>query len=303
MTRMAVAVVNLNTREHLRVCLRTALAAAAREIVVADNGSSDGSLEMVRAEYPGVRLQVHSENPGYGAASNRAIAACTSPYVLLLNSDTEIRPGALEALTAYLDEQPESGIAGPRLLNPDGTLQPSCYPFPGSLAWLLDNNTLSRSVGVVPGLRDLCYRTSPHDRARPVPFVKGAALAIRRTAFDEVRGFDESFFMYAEEVDLCYRLGAAGWEIHFAPVTDVTHVGGASTRQVRTAMAIEHYRADLRFYRRHYAPARVASLVALHKLNLVARLVRDSVSLRSARADRPNVAEDLAAWKRLLLEG
>lgn len=303
MTPMAVAIVNLNTREPLRACLQTVIAEAPPEIVVADNGSTDGSIEMVQAEFPAVRIQVHPENPGYGTAANRAIAACRSPYVLLLNSDTELRPGALAGLAEYLDRHAQVGIVGPRLVDPDGTLQPSCYPFPGSLAWLLDNNTLSAVVRGVPGLRDQCLRTSPHDKAQRVPFVKGAALAIRREAFDRVRGFDETFFMYAEEVDLCYRLLLAGWETHFAPVTDVTHLGGASTNQVRTAMTVEHYLGEMRFYRRHYSPLRVAGLIALHKMIVLSRLIRDSVRLRLARGAARGIAEDVAAWKRLLLGG
>lgn len=301
MAPMSVAVVNFNTHHHLHACLATVLAEGPAEVVVADNGSTDGSVEMLRAEYPDVRLQVHPHNPGYGTAANHAIGSCRSPYVLLLNSDTELRPGALRALGGHLDRHPRAALVGPRLLNPDGTLQPSCYPFPGSLAWLVENGTPAFVTARVPRLRRRSLRTWAHDTIRQVPFVQGAAIAIRRSAFDQVGGFDDGFFMYAEEADLCLRLAAAGWEIHFAPVTDVTHAGEASTGQQRTEMVIEHYRADLRFYRRHYPAAQVAALVALRKGIVLARLLRDAIRLECLPGRNPGLAEDVAAWKRLLI--
>ncbi|HEX6104576.1 MAG TPA: glycosyltransferase family 2 protein, partial [Gemmatimonadales bacterium] len=233
---MAVAIVSWNTRELLRRCLESALAEGAAEIVVVDNGSSDGSVEMVRDQFPRVRLEVRPENPGYGAASNIAFGLCSAEYVLLLNSDTAIHPGALAALVEHLDRNPRAGIVGPRLLNADGTLQKSVFPFPSPLVPLVKRRPVADVVGVVPWLRDEFVGSWAHDRARRAPWVLGAALAIRRTAFDGTGGFDESFVMYFEEVDLCYRLRQAGWEIHFTPAAEVTHVGGASTSQRRPEM-------------------------------------------------------------------
>src|SRR5262249_11131009 len=150
-------------------------------------------------------------------------------YVLLLNSDTLLAPGALAALAQYLDAHPRAAIAGPRLRNADGSLQPSCHPFLGTMQSFLEKSVVARALARLPVVRDhYLLVNSSHAAPRVVPWVLGAALAIRRSAFDQVGGFDESFFLYAEEVDLCYRLKAAGWEVHFAPVTDVVHVGGAS---------------------------------------------------------------------------
>src|SRR5262245_26457705 len=130
-TPIAVIIVNYNTCEHLRACLETVLAEAPSEVIVVDNASSDDSAQMVRAHYPWVVLCANKTNLGYGAASNQAIARCTAKHVLLLNSDTLLPVGALQALSTYLDRHPRAAIVGPRLVNSDGTLQASCYPFPG----------------------------------------------------------------------------------------------------------------------------------------------------------------------------
>src|SRR5262249_32929400 len=160
-------------------------------------------------------LHANKRNLGYGAAANQAVASCTAEYVLLLNSDTLLSSGALKALGDYLDLHPRAAIVGPRLVNSDGTLQASCYPFAGTLEWFLDNDACVQLIRYVPVLRNHCLRTWSHTYARAVPCVKGAALAIRREAFDAVGGFDESFFMYFEEMDLCHRLEAIGWQVHF----------------------------------------------------------------------------------------
>lgn len=252
MDRFAVVVVSYNTREDLRACLRSVAAARPGEVVVADNGSTDGSRAMVREQFPAVTLLCLDENPGYGGAANRAIAATSTPYVFLLNSDTLIAPDALAALGAYLDARPGVAIAGPRLRNPDGSLQPSCYPFPGSLRWAFDNDDVGRVLGRIPALREFSLRTWAHSRSRCVPWVKGAALAIRRSAFEDIGGFDTSFFMYHEETDLCYRLAEAGWEVHFAPVTDVAHTGGTSAAQWQREMDAALVESAVHFHRKHY---------------------------------------------------
>jgi N-acetylglucosaminyl-diphospho-decaprenol L-rhamnosyltransferase len=302
MTPIAVVIVNYNTGEHLRACLSTVLAEAPSELLVVDNASSDGSVEMVQAEFPQVMLQPNKTNLGYGAAANQAIANCRAGYVLLLNADTLLQPGALVALAAYLDEHPRAAVVGPRLVGSDGALQVSCYPFPTPLNTLVDISILGRLVRYVPIFRKRHLRTWPHAHPRVVPWVKGAALAIRREAFDAVGGFDESFFMFTEEVDLCYRLNAVGWEIHFAPVTSIVHVGGASTIQRQPEMGIQVFASILQFYQRHSSRVRLAQVVIIIKGLMLARLVRDTMLLWITR-DRKKRAEilvDMEAWRRVL---
>ena len=300
---MATVVVSYNTRQLLRICLKAIHLQSPSEVVVIDNASVDGSGEMVEAEFPGVTLLRNGTNMGYGAAANRAISICSADYILLLNSDAFLQPGSLRQLSAYLDQNPRTAIAGPRLVNLDGTLQASCFPFPTPLDVLLDVSNSYRVLRRVPVLRDHVLRTWAHAKAHRVPWVLGAALAIRREALEEVGGFDESFFMYFEEVDLCYRLSKLGWQVDFAPVTDILHVGGASTQQVRSDMAIQLFSSLAHFYSRHYSRTRLVELALLLKLVALARLVRDRVLIHFARdpLERANVAGDLAAWRALLV--
>lgn len=303
MASIAVVIVNYNTREYLRECLAAVLSQSTDQVIVVDNASSDGSAEMVRAWYPSVKLYDNAFNRGYGAAANQAMAACTAEYVLLLNSDTVAHNGALDALTTYLEQHPGVGIVGPRLVNPDGTLQPSCYAFPGTLKWFLHYEVPGQLIRRVPILRNYQEHTWPHAEAQPVPWVMGAAIAIRREAFGAVGGFDESFFMYCEETDLCYRLQTAGWQVHFAPVATVMHVGQASTKQYRTEMAVQHIASRLLFYRRHYSTLRFGLLAVMMKGTVLARLLFDSYRRLLARdsSQSAGMAADIAAWQRVLI--
>ena len=299
---MAVAIISWNTRELLRRCLTTIMYDAPDEVVVVDNGSSDGSIAMVRDEFPGVRLRVLTENPGYGAASNVAFTLCSAEYVLLLNSDTELRPGALAALVAHLDRCPRAGIVGPRLLNPDGSLQKSTFPFPSPLVPFVKRRPMADLVGLVPVLRDAFVGAWAHDHTRRVPWVLGAALAIRREAYERVGGFDESYVMYYEEVDLCYRLRRAGWETHFTPATEITHVGGASTSQRRPEMLARLGVSAVEFHRRHHRGLMRAAAIGLVRATLRYRYCRDWLGHRFARRepDRRLAGENLAAWRNIL---
>jgi len=302
MTSIAVAIVNFNTRDYLDACLQTIRREAPPQTVVVDNGSTDGSIEMVRARHSWVELDLAPANRGYGAAANRAIARCKAPYVLLLNSDTGLEYGALASLTAYMDAHPKAALIGPRVVNPDATLQPSCFPFPTPLTAFLSETDLGYLLRFIPVLRHRYLRTWPHDRTRDVPWVRGAALAIRRDAFEELRGFDERFHMYFEEVDLCYRCRTAGWEVHFAPVTTVVHHAGVSTRQRRAAMLAHYYESMFLFYRQHYSTSRLARLRSVLRGVALARLARDTLrlSLSHAQATRRRLSEDVVLWRELL---
>ena len=298
MTNLTIVVVNYNTRRHLRECLASIVASQRNdargfgdreaerkvaEIVVVDNASSDGSVEMVRADFPQVVLQVNSANLGYGAAANQAIAQCEADYVLLLNSDTRLEPGVAGALQSYLDRHPQVAIAGPRLQNPDGTVQASCYPAPTPLNLFLEESRLGRLAAHIPGLRQRYLRTWRHDKVKAVPWVLGAVLAIRRDAFIAVGGFDPAFYMYFEEIDLCRRLWAKGWHIHFAPVGTVVHFGGASTDQHYAQMQAQLFESTQLFYARHYSRGQAWLLRLLMIPVLVARLVQDTVRYARAR--------------------
>lgn len=248
----SIIIVNWNTRELLAHCLqslrrsaRTARPATC-EIVVVDNASSDGSAQMVPDEFPEVRLIANPHNVGFAQANNQAIRESRGRYVTLLNSDTEVRPGALEAMLEFLEGHPVAAGCGPRLLNGDGSLQPSCHPMltPGREFWRL--MFLDRIWRRATYAQHRWDQTTP----RRVEVIKGACLMLRREALEQVGLLDERYFMYTEEMDLCYRLLQAGWELWWVPQAAVTHYGEASTRQIADDMYVQLYHSKAQFHRK-----------------------------------------------------
>jgi N-acetylglucosaminyl-diphospho-decaprenol L-rhamnosyltransferase len=288
---IGVAVVSYNTAPLLRRCLASVLADASGPVLVIDNCSTDGSADLVRREFPGVRLRAEQENRGYGAAANQAIEDLGTRYALLLNADTQVMPGALTALAAYLDDHPRVALAGPRLVTAAGRYEPSAHQFPGALALLLQESGLRRRLGLA---------RRGEWRARPVDWILGAALALRREAFQGVGGFDEGYFLYQEEVDLCFRMLAAGWETHYAPVATVLHVGGASTSQ-RHAETFGHFvRSTRRFAHLRLSRVNAIGVHGVLAAVLMARLARDGARLGWVRdaERRKGLRRQTAAWLR-----
>ncbi len=304
MGELAVAIVNYNTRNLLRDCLLSVLDERPREVVVVDNASQDESVTLVRSHFPQVTLLTNATNVGFGAAANRAIAACTAPAVLLLNSDTRLCPGALRALARVLDREPHVGIVGPRLIGPDGRLQQSCFPFPTPFNRFLELNSLPTIIRALPVVRERYPRTWRHDRPRVVPWVLGAALAIRREAFATAGGFDEALFMYFEETDLCRRLLASGWRTLFTPEATVVHVGGASTVQDRERMISQLFASLDLFYQRHYTRRQRRQLSWVIITGMLAKIARD-IARRAVARDvhlRDSLGADLRIWRRILAD-
>jgi GT2 family glycosyltransferase len=286
---ISVVIVSYNSRELLRACLASIESEQSGQVTVIDNVSSDGSDEMVAGDFPWVSLIKCKKNEGYGAAANLAIASCSSKYVLLLNGDTLLQPGSLQALNDYLDEHPQVAIVGPTLVKPDGTRQASWFPFPTPLQILLRETSLSK---ILP---DNLSSDVP-DVARAVPWVLGAALAIRRVAFESIGGFDRSFFMYYEEVDLCYRLKQSGWQIHFTPAAAVAHIGGASTKQQWMAMAIQLYKSLCHFYKKHYSRVQSFQLKLVLTYLMLRNIVKDA--LKSIhRTDLDELSHPTGDWR------
>ncbi len=250
---ISVAVISYNARHHLEACLASIQAENAMDVIVVDNGSTDGSIEMVQTRFPQFRLHVCDTNVGYGAAANTAVASSQAEYVLLLNSDTLLQSGALDDLCCYLDRHPRCGIVGPRMLNPDGSLQPSCYSFPTPFNLLVRYTSLGILFWRLPYLKRRHLHGWDHSCSMVVPWVLGAAIVVRREAFVAINGFDDSFFMYSEDVDLCYRMHRANWEVRYCPRAEVVHVREGSTAQYREAMQAQLYASRDRYYRMHYS--------------------------------------------------
>ena len=246
---LSILIVNWNTRQDLLRCLASITAnppACPFEIVVFDNASIDNSADAVSAQYPQVRLEAGNENLGFARANNRAASTAHGVYWLLLNPDTVVHPGAIDALLEYLEKQPRVAAVGPRLINPDGSLQLSIERLPSLFRewWRLFH--LDRVYPVSRYTREVLDSQVP----QRVEVLKGACMLLRANAVMPLGLFDEDYFVYSEEIDLCDRLGKAGWELHWLPKAIVTHTGGQSTSQVADRMFLELYRNKIKFFRK-----------------------------------------------------
>ena len=269
---VAVAVVSWNTREALARCL-SSLAPEAESgrasVHVVDNGSSDGSPALVRERFPWAELSEPGENLGYGRAVNLVAERTSTPWLAASNADVELEPGALEALLAAADGR--TGAVAPRLILPDGSTQHSVYGFP-TLELLVAFNAGLHRVGPRLGDRLLLEGRWDPSRRRVVPWAVGAFLLLRREAFDAVGGFDPAQWMYAEDLDLGWRLGRAGWQVVYQPDARVRHASGAAARQAFGERPYERWMAaTYDWIERRYGRRR--RLVAA-SLNLAGALAR-----------------------------
>lgn len=272
---VSVAVVSFNTRELTLRCLAATEAAAAgadARLTLVDNGSSDDTVEAVQRAYPAWRVLVAPENPGYGAALNRAFAAAPGAYCLALNSDVLLRADALRLLRDFLDRYPECGLAGPALAYADGRPQLSCKRFPALGFALGETLWLHALWPGNPLARRFYYAGEAPATLRWVDTVSGAAMLIRGEAFRRVGGFDEGFRMYFEETDLCLRLRRAGYTVGLCPEAQAVHWHGASTVQT-SVRQVEYYLSYVRFFQKHRGRGAAPVLAAAVALSTVLRML------------------------------
>ena len=256
--KLSIIVVNWNTRELLINCLKSIQADQEilcqnnlfipTEIIVVDNASDDSSVKMVRSCFPEVKVIDNQENVGFARANNQAIQISHGQYILLLNPDTEIKPGTLKTLVSFMDDNSQVGAAGAQLINSDGTLQSSCHPAPtlSREFWRLFHLDKFYSYSSYP------METWPVDTHHKVEVVQGACLILRKDILNQVGVLDEDYFMYSEEVDLCFRIRKKGWNIYWVPLAQVVHYGGQSTQQVATRMFLRLYEAKLIYFRKNH---------------------------------------------------
>jgi GT2 family glycosyltransferase len=299
-TPISVIIVSYNSRQYLYDCLASIEREPCEQVTVVDNLSSDGSVEMVKQHFPWVRLILSKKNDGYGAAANLAIAQCPTEYILLLNPDTVLQRGVLQALSDHLDRYPQAAVVGPQLVNPNETCQVSCFEFPAPLETLKKETNLSHPVWRSSKHHSAEFLDAPMQMTQTVPWVLGAAMAIRRTAFNAVGGFDESFFMYYEEVDLCYRLERAGWKIQYAPGTVIMHVGGASTNRQRAAMLQQLYKSLCHFYQQHYSGSQKIQLRLILTYLMLRNIIKDTVRSYRLPVNNIEAVENLSVWRSIL---
>ncbi len=258
--RLSVIIVSWNTCQLLDRCLETLTAELKKqqlfgtdsEIYVIDNASADGSAKMVEQKYPQFKLIANKENLGFAKANNQALKQVTGQYILLLNPDTEIRPGALGALMEFLDSHPKTAVIAPQLLNTDGSVQVSCRAFPSFIGMFAELSGISRFMPPGSKLRDYKMLDWHHDDERQVDQPEGACLLIRKEVFDQVGFLDEDYFMLFEEVDWCYRVKQAGWQIWFTPSAQVIHHMGQSIKQVKEKMILSSHKGMYRYWHKHH---------------------------------------------------
>jgi N-acetylglucosaminyl-diphospho-decaprenol L-rhamnosyltransferase len=288
MLDLAIIIVSWNVRDYLAGCLRSVYADLNRcglngQVWLVDNASTDGTQELAANLFPQARLVANIHNAGFGTANNQGMRLAESEtggdirYFFLLNPDTQVRPYALKHLVNCLDKRPEAGLAGPRLVYGDGRFQHSAFYFPGVGQILFDLFALpprlydSRWNGRYP-------RRRYHPDCRPfaVDHTLGAAMLVRRDVAVATHGFDESFHMYCEEIDWCWRIRRAGWSIFAVPAAEVVHYAGQSTRQIPAQSIVDLWRSRAQLYDAHYGRLTVA---------LARRLVRLGLARKAQQTD------------------
>jgi N-acetylglucosaminyl-diphospho-decaprenol L-rhamnosyltransferase len=290
--RWAAVVVNYEAGPLLLECVRSVLAdtsAGPVELVVVDNGSTDGSVAAVRDALPEVRIIRSPGNVGYARAANLGIAATHADVIAVLNPDLTVEPGTAAALVERLDRDPDLGAVGPRIRNPDASDYPSARRLP------------SVPVAVGHGALGLWWPTNPFttryrqldadpSEARSVDWLSGAAVWLRRSALDAVGGWDERYFMYMEDVDLCWRLRRLGWRVAYEPGGRATHVQGASTARTPYRMIAEHHRSAFRFAERRWRGVRRLFLIPAACFLAVRAAVEICARALGSRPGRPRVS-------------
>ena len=317
MVDLSVVIVSWNVCDLLRRCLASVLGASqpadddlapmsdsepSIEIIVVDNASTDGSPEMVRAEFPQVRLIANPDNRGFTAGNNQGLVESTGRFLLLLNPDTEIVGAALSTMMAYMDAHPEVGALGPRLCYPDGSLQPSRRRFPTLATALVESTVVQEWWRDNPLLRRYYMADTSDEAIQPVDWVVGACLLVRREVYDQVGGLDEGFFMYSEEMDWCKRIKNAGWKVVYLPTARVIHHEGKSSEQVVPARHIHFQSSKVRYFRKHHGALQAEALRAFLLATYWYQLTREGFKWLVGHK-RPLRAERVRAYRQVLRSG
>ena len=305
---LVIVTVSYNTRDLLADCLQSVLAglersALAGEVWVVDNDSADGSAEMVGQRFPQVHLVAHDENLGFAAGNNLALQAIklgedSRPrYVLFLNPDTRVQDDALGALVRFLDATPGAGAAGARLVHGDGSFQHSAFAFPGLSQIFLDLYPIHHRL--LDSQLNGRYPRRLYEAGRPFPVDHplGAALMVRAKVLAQTGSFDEQFFMYCEEIDLCRRIQDAGWGVYCVPEAEVVHLVGQSSRQFRDKMYVALWRSRFLMYDKHESALfrRVARLLVGLGMGTESRRAR--AAHRRGEISQEELAGRLAAYR------
>lgn len=309
MMDLSIVVVTYNVRDLLQRCLESLSGGApdrSLEVLVVDNGSNDGTDEMMRRDFPEVVFIRNQTNRGFTAANNQATARARGKAVLYLNPDTEVTPGALEAMLSYLEANPDVGVVGPWLTYPNGQTQPSRRRFPTPLTAMVESTLVQRWWPRCPAVARYFVTDRPATEAQNVDWLVGACLLVRREVVDAVDGFDERFFMYSEELDLCLRIRQRGWRVAYLPEARVIHHEGRSSEQNLARRSQNFNESKCRYFEKHFGPSVGRALRLFLLANSAVDLVEEALKLAighrpAMRRERiTNLARVVAyQWRRL----
>ena len=276
MPEVSIVIVNFNTIELLRACLQSIATDPSYrecEVIVVDNASTDGSVNMMKESFPSVRVIVNKSNEGFARPNNMGIRIASGRYILLLNSDTEVKPGAIREMQSFLETHPDAGACGPMLLYPDGSLQHSVRGFPTLWTHWCDMSLLDKQFShtVVFGGGQMAY--FDYHRTQQVDHVMAAAFLVRREVCDQVGLFDERFTIYFNDMDLCYRIVKAGWKIYYVHTAHIVHHLGQTVGKVNRSFAYfeEMHNNIMLFYQKHYGVASVVVYKLLLAIGFIPR--------------------------------
>lgn len=245
MLDLGIIIVNWNTKKFLKNCITSVYRNPpdfSYEVIVVDNASTDSSKKMVKEHFPGVKLIQNPSNLGFAAANNLGVECSQGRHILFLNSDTLVHLGTLTGAVKFMDSHPEAGIMGCKTLNMDGTLQPTAYGFP----------SIVRMFSFVIGMNRILKLSRFKDlsKTRTSGYIQGSFLLVRKNVLEEVGKFDDKFFMYSEDIDLCHRVKLAGWKAYYYPEITITHFGGGSIKDSKQALE-SFIRSIIYLYRKH----------------------------------------------------
>jgi GT2 family glycosyltransferase len=297
--KLSILIVSYNCRELLLGCLESVFATVRThpfEVIVVDNASTDASVPEARGRFPSVTFIENKVNHWFSGATNQAILASTGAYLLCLNPDTVCHQGAVDHLITFLDSHPSAAVAGPKLLNGDGSLQPSCRNFLTSRRLVLQHAFPWSSAPNAWRKRSVLEYWD-HDETIRTDWLIGACILVRRSAVQQVGLKDEGFPMFHEETDWCYRFRKAGWEVWFLHDASVTHYGGSTTiRRWGRGLVLEFYRGKHRFIRKHYGLLPLMLHRSLLSVMLFSRLLKALLLSRFAK-DRPEWKAEAAVLR------
>jgi N-acetylglucosaminyl-diphospho-decaprenol L-rhamnosyltransferase len=306
MSDIAVVLVSYNTRELTKkalACLFSSSHDLEMEVIIIDNASQDNSAEMISAEYPDITLIKNTENVGFGRANNQALPGINSRYVLLLNTDAFVEPDTISKTVKFMDAHLECGILGVKLIGRDGEMQPSCRFFPTPWNIFLQRSGLGRFFKHVVMIDDTSW---DHATVRDCDWVPGCYLLVRKEVIEQVGLFDPRFFLYYEEVDLCFTAKSAGWRVTYYPYATVVHFGGESAKH-EGAISVEgrqieslDIESELLYFRKNHGISGVLLHLLLNSLADLIQVAKDIVKLRSVQRILLNVRRLLFVWKMFL---